>query len=164
VKKKGSTQQTTQPKTPAAEKPSRALSRHKRKCTVCHHPERDHIEQEFLHWRSIRSIAKFYRLTDRAVYRHAHALVLALNPQPPASNLRFLIDSPNRERFHATHSKETIEAHSNRQKNTTFQAPNLFPFLSPTAKRKALSKGTDLYIVGGIGKLKWELPQCPAAR
>jgi hypothetical protein len=29
-----------------------ALERHSRKCIICHHPEREAIEEEFLHWRA----------------------------------------------------------------------------------------------------------------
>jgi len=29
-----------------------ALERHSRRCIICHHPEREAIEEEFLHWRA----------------------------------------------------------------------------------------------------------------
>ena len=89
---KGSTTHTHQPATALPQErsqkaPSRsALSRHKRKCTVCHHPQCSQIDQEFLDWRSIRNIALFYGLVDRAVYRHAHALRLYSRR---SRNLRF---------------------------------------------------------------------------
>lgn len=87
MKKTGPAAQPTQPAAAGNEKPSRAaLSRHKRKCTVCQHPQREFIEQEFLHWHSIYSIAQSYNLTERAIYRHAHALALH---QRRSTNLRF---------------------------------------------------------------------------
>ncbi len=55
----------------------RAAGRHKRRCTVCHHPERDLIEQEFLRWSSPFEISEAFGLKDpSAIYRHAHALGL----------------------------------------------------------------------------------------
>jgi hypothetical protein len=88
MEKKTNTNPLDEPiRTPAAEKPSRAaLSRHRRKCTVCQHPDRQFIEQEFLHWHSTPNIARFYNITERAIYRHAHALNLY---QPRNRKLRF---------------------------------------------------------------------------
>lgn len=88
MNEKGPAAQPTEPATTEKSKnPSRAaLSRHKRKCTICQHPQRDQIEQEFLQWRSPRTIAAFYKLTERAVYRHAHARRLF---ERRGNNLRF---------------------------------------------------------------------------
>lgn len=49
---------------------------HSRKCTVCNHPSRLAIEEEFLHWASPDAISHHYSVGWRAVYRHAHALGL----------------------------------------------------------------------------------------
>jgi hypothetical protein len=51
--------------------------RHAAECKICSHPQRNEIEQDFINWRSPASIAKQYKLANRAtVYRHAHALEL----------------------------------------------------------------------------------------
>jgi hypothetical protein len=51
-----------------------ALNRHARKCVVCHHPDRDAIEEEFIHWRSPYEIARQFRIADyRSIYRHARS-------------------------------------------------------------------------------------------
>ena len=51
-----------------------ALERHARKCTICRHPEREDIEDEFLHWHFPNAIAVSFQLGDeRVVYRHARA-------------------------------------------------------------------------------------------
>jgi hypothetical protein len=51
-----------------------SLGRHERKCTVCDHPDRDLIEQEFLRWYSPQDIARDHDLPyASAIYRHAHA-------------------------------------------------------------------------------------------
>lgn len=50
------------------------LGRHTRKCTVCHHPEREAIELEFLRWRRPQDIADDYGFNDySSIYRHARA-------------------------------------------------------------------------------------------
>ncbi len=49
------------------------LNRHERKCLVCNHPERDAIEDEYLHWHHPYSIAVRYELRERNIYSHAKA-------------------------------------------------------------------------------------------
>lgn len=57
---------------------SLALARHRRKCVVCHHPDRDAIEDEFIHWRSPYEIARQYHISDyRSLYRHARSTGIA---------------------------------------------------------------------------------------
>jgi len=51
--------------------------RHAAECKICAHPQREEIEGDFINWRSPTSIAKQYKLRNRAsVYRHAHAFGL----------------------------------------------------------------------------------------
>jgi hypothetical protein len=51
-----------------------SLKRHARKCTVCRHPERAQIEEDFLRWRSPEVIAREHAIADHSsIYRHAHA-------------------------------------------------------------------------------------------
>ena len=51
-----------------------SLGRHERKCTVCNHPDRDVIEQEFLRWYVPADIARDHDIPyASAIYRHAHA-------------------------------------------------------------------------------------------
>jgi len=64
----------------AAEKRAKALyakltprDLHELHCTVCLHPLRAAIEEEFLHWLSPESISKRYEVGARCIYRHAHA-------------------------------------------------------------------------------------------
>jgi predicted amidophosphoribosyltransferase len=53
------------------------LRRHARKCSVCRHPNRKEIEQDFLCWQSPDVIAKARGIADHSsVYRHAHAVGL----------------------------------------------------------------------------------------
>ena len=49
------------------------LSYHARRCSICRHREREMIDDEFLHWIDVASIAETYEIERRAIYRHAHA-------------------------------------------------------------------------------------------
>jgi hypothetical protein len=51
-----------------------SFGRHTRKCSVCNHPDRDAIEQEFLRWYAPQDIARDHDIPyASAIYRHAHA-------------------------------------------------------------------------------------------
>jgi hypothetical protein len=69
----------------APRKPSRPkiqaqidLSHHERHCTICHHLERESIEEAFCQWRKVKFIAREFNATGgpTAIYRHARALNL----------------------------------------------------------------------------------------
>jgi hypothetical protein len=49
---------------------------HEFNCTVCAHPERQTIEDEWIGWGNTSRIAKEYHLSRDSIYRHAHALDL----------------------------------------------------------------------------------------
>jgi hypothetical protein len=49
-------------------------ARHARKCTVCHHKDREFIDQDYLRWLSPKKIAREYSISHQSVvYRHADA-------------------------------------------------------------------------------------------
>ena len=49
-------------------------ARHARKCLVCSHPQREALEDDFLHWRSPEKLARDYNIPHRSmIYRHLHA-------------------------------------------------------------------------------------------
>jgi len=69
----------------APRKPSRPktqteidLSHHQRHCTICHHPDRESIEEAFCQWRKVKFIAREFNATGgpTAIYRHARAMNL----------------------------------------------------------------------------------------
>jgi hypothetical protein len=74
--------------------------RHSRKCVICHHPEREAIEELFIHWHSPHAISHTFGLNDwSAIYRHARAMRLfPLRRRNLRSALEFLI-----ERAHQAH-------------------------------------------------------------
>jgi hypothetical protein len=50
--------------------------RHEYQCSVCRHAQRREIEREWISWGSTNRIAKQYRISRDALYRHAHAVDL----------------------------------------------------------------------------------------
>jgi len=71
------------------------IARHRRKCAVCHHPEREIIEDLFIHWHSPNTIAEYYKddtdgeLNWVSIYRHAYAFGL---DELRRRNLRFVFE------------------------------------------------------------------------
>jgi hypothetical protein len=69
------------------------IARHRRKCAVCHHPERELIEDLFIHWHSPNTISEYYKddcdLTWVSIYRHAYAFGL---DELRRRNLRFAFE------------------------------------------------------------------------
>ena len=66
-------------KTLSKKQQSIAFDRHRRKCVVCRHPDRDAIEEEFIHWRGPYELALQYKIADyRSLYRHARAAGILL--------------------------------------------------------------------------------------
>ncbi len=53
-----------------------SVERHSRKCKICNHPERDLIEAEFLEWSHPEQIARDFKISYSAIYRHARVLGL----------------------------------------------------------------------------------------
>jgi hypothetical protein len=63
---------------------------HARKCTICNHPERDEIENDFVYWGHPGTIVKKFGLRHRStLYRRARALNLY---QARAWNLRSALE------------------------------------------------------------------------
>jgi hypothetical protein len=51
--------------------------RHSRKCSICNHPDREAIDEAFLHWAHGNAIVHDYKLPSLScLYRHAHAVGL----------------------------------------------------------------------------------------
>jgi len=78
---------------------------HRRLCTICKHPMRNAIEEEFLHWASPDAIAHHYSVGWRAVYRHAHATGLF---EKRGRNLRSALGHIIEHANHVTPSADAI--------------------------------------------------------
>lgn len=50
-----------------------AIERHRRKCAICNHPQREAIEDLFVHWHRPDCVAGEYTVSETSLYRHAHA-------------------------------------------------------------------------------------------
>src|SRR5690348_6053722 len=61
----------------ATDAPSPDLERHRRKCVVCNHPDRQEIEEQFIEWRHPGDIANDFQIEEaRYIRRHPRALGL----------------------------------------------------------------------------------------
>ncbi len=68
-----------------------AEERHKRKCLICRHPDREEIEEEFVNWQDVWFLAKQYKIPDyRSIHRHARATGLIVRRR---ENMREVLDS-----------------------------------------------------------------------
>jgi hypothetical protein len=75
----------------AAARPAVDPERHERLCTVCSHPEREAIEEAFIHWRSLADPDGELDLpSDDSICRHAHALGLF---EQRSRNMRFALEN-----------------------------------------------------------------------
>jgi len=68
-----------------------AEERHRRKCLICRHPDREEIEEEFVNWHDVWYLAKEYKISDyRSIHRHARATGLIVRRR---ENMRQVLDS-----------------------------------------------------------------------
>jgi hypothetical protein len=67
------------------------IDRHERLCAICHHQDREAIEQAFLQWRRTTDIRYEFSLPSRTtIYRHAHAMGLF---EKRAQSVRFVLEN-----------------------------------------------------------------------
>jgi hypothetical protein len=68
----------SQPKSQPKSQTEIVLAHHQRRCSICHHPDRDAIEEAFLQWRRVRNIDSDFKPDGgpTAIYRHARAFNL----------------------------------------------------------------------------------------
>jgi hypothetical protein len=82
-----------------------ARDHHSRHCTVCNHPERAAIEEEFIHWHDPSEIGLDYEVGRRAVYRHAHAAGLFARRE---RNMRFALGHMVQRAMNVTPTSDSI--------------------------------------------------------
>jgi hypothetical protein len=87
-------------------RPQVNLGRHALLCTVCRHPNREIIEDDFLHWRNPFGIAFDNHIRDRSsIYRHASACgLMDLRRQDMLASLDRLNERDERHRSSPTPS------------------------------------------------------------
>jgi hypothetical protein len=82
--------------------------RHQRKCAVCRHPDRDEIEEEFIHWHDVWHLAKKYNIQDyRSIYRHARVFGLI---ERRRENRRYMLDRVLESFPSSTNANSVIQA------------------------------------------------------
>jgi hypothetical protein len=89
-----------------------AIERHSRKCSICRHPERQSIDEAFLHWRSPHTIMHcFGILSETTIYRHAHAFdFFALRNRNLQSALGNVIEEIDKRVFTGTEMLNAVRA------------------------------------------------------
>ena len=86
--------------------PAPDLVRHARRCAICHHPERDLIEEAFVHRFHALRIVHDHKLPSRsAVYRHAYATGLY---ELRRRNLRYALEHLIEDATHAPVSGDCV--------------------------------------------------------
>jgi hypothetical protein len=78
------------PQAPTPGEVPSSRERHSRKCAICTHPDRQAIDEAFLHWSRNDQIVKDYDVPSlSSLYRHAHATGLWLRRR---TKIRFALD------------------------------------------------------------------------
>ena len=114
----GALQPNTALARPSSPKPTShrraGLNHHRSHCTICRHPERDAIEQSFLHWERPTVIARDFQLADRRVVnRHALALDLFdLRSSRTRRSLEFIIEQAETVKATADSVIRAVKAHA----------------------------------------------------
>lgn len=81
------------------------FARHRRKCAVCRHPDRDIIENFFIHWYSADWIAKRSGIAAASIYNHAMAAGLH---QVRAGRIRIALEHIIQNAMHVDVNAETV--------------------------------------------------------
>jgi hypothetical protein len=102
-----------------------AIERHSRKCSICRHPERQSIDEAFLHWRSPHTIMHcFGILSETTIYRHAHAFdFFALRNRNLQSALGNVIEEIDRYDFTGTEMLNAVRALAHLNENGRWVSP-----------------------------------------
>jgi hypothetical protein len=89
-----------------------SIERHSRKCTICRHPERESIDESFLHWRSPATIMHCYAIpSETTIYDHAHAFNLfAQRNRNLQSALANVVEDIDRHRFTGSEMLDAVRA------------------------------------------------------
>jgi hypothetical protein len=88
------------------------LERHSRKCSICRHPQRQQIDESFLHWRSPATIMHCFGIeNETTIYHHAHAFnFFALRNRNLQSALSNVIEDIDRHHFTGAEMLDAVRA------------------------------------------------------
>ena len=126
-----------------------AIERHSRKCSICRHPERQSIDEAFLHWRSPQTIMHCFGISsETTIYRHAHAFnFVALRNRNLQSALGNIIEDIDTRHFTGAEMLDAVRALAHLNENGRW--------ISPTSKSE---------IVYSMQRLPAALAGSPAIR
>jgi hypothetical protein len=83
-----------------------SVARHARKCVICKHPDREAIEEQFVHWIHADRIVQDHDLNSRAnLYRHAYATGLY---DLRRHNMRYALEHLIEDAIHAPVSGDCV--------------------------------------------------------
>jgi hypothetical protein len=112
--------------------PESPLERHERKCLVCHHPEREAIEEMFVHWHNPFRMACDYDLPLRSIYRHVHATgLVAARRRNLRCVLEHLLEGATRVRATGDTIVRAVRAYTCLTDNNTWVEPATHVIVSP---------------------------------
>jgi hypothetical protein len=88
------------------------LERHSRKCSICRHPQRQQIDESFLHWRSPATIMHCFGIeNETTIYHHAHAFnFFALRNRNLQSALSNVVEDIDRHSFTGAEILDAVRA------------------------------------------------------
>jgi hypothetical protein len=90
-----------------------SLPRHKAKCGICAHSQREEIERDFVNWMSPTRIATTFELSRDSVYRHAWAMGLLPRRQKNIrSALEKIIEQAGEVEVNATAVVSAVQAYA----------------------------------------------------
>jgi hypothetical protein len=110
---------------PGRASPAAPAGRHARKCVICKHPEREAIEEAFIHWFHADDIVEDYGLPSRTSLHH-HALAIGLYDKR-RRNIRYALEHVIEEATRSTVTGESvvnaIRAHSRLSQTGRWKEP-----------------------------------------
>ena len=110
---------------PGRASPAALVARHARKCVICKHPEREAIEEAFIHWFHADDIVEDHGLPSRTSLRH-HALATGLYDKR-RRNIRYALEHVIEEATHSAVTGESvvsaIRAHSRLSQTGRWKEP-----------------------------------------
>jgi len=145
-------------------RPPRAhLARHARKCVICKHPDREAIEEQFVHWIHADRIVQDHELNSRAnLYRHAYAAGLY---DLRRHNMRYALEHLIEDAIHAPVSGDcvirAVRAHAHLTAKGRWIEPPKELILSRRILRPRPSPCSSRALLGTTGETREESRSLP---
>jgi hypothetical protein len=134
-----------------------SVERQSRKCNICRHPERQSIDDAFLHWRSPKTIMHCFDIpSETTIYDHAHAFnFFALPNRNLQSALANIIEDIDRRDFTGSEMLDAVRALAHLNENGRW--------IHPTSKSEVIYSMQRLPAGTGLPAAQAALPAYPNA-